>query len=858
MRKTIVLSIAAGIILLANPLAAQSQGWNVEMVGSVYSFFGCTDDVAVQGDYAYVAAGRAGLHILDISDPANLFEAGYYPINADIEVVAVSGDYAYLVGYDSLWVINIFDPSNPFQVGVCETVLFQNDLVIEDGYAYIASGSAYSELLITDISDPTNPNVIGQYDISGYDDAEGISVSDGYAYIILEDGCLPVINISNPANPYQVGETTVAGEGYKITASGGYAYAACGESGFCVVNISNPLNPFTIATYVTAGSVRDVAVSGDYAYLADWDCGLRIMNISNPIAPYTIGWYDTEGHSNSVAISGSYVYLSDGEECIRVIDVSHPSNPHEIGFFVNPGDLCDGALLGDYAYLADNEFGLRVVDISDSTNPFEVGNFYIGHTWPMSVALSGDYAYLAAGSYGLRIIDISDPANPIEVGFYDPNVSMPAVDVAGNYAYISDGTSIYNVGLGVIDVSNPASPYQAGFLEVGDVYGVAVEGDYAYTVEFGQLYIIDISDPTAPYQAGHCYYPQSTGTIPKIVISGNFAYISDDAYGLRIINIIDPANPYEIGYFDPQVWWQALNVAVSGDFVYVTWGSYGFSVLNVSNPANPIEVGYYDPPGSADGIMALGDLCYVADECFFHIFDCSEAVAPPESLSVSLTPIHPPIVIPENGGSFDFNIEVVNNAVATQFFDFWAQIELPGYVSIETIYASNLTLSAGDSVSRNRTQLVPANAPAGVYTYCAFVGDYPWEIFTFDLFNFMKEGTDGGDFLWTVDYWQCTGELFPGETIIASNTPEAFTLLAPYPNPFNAEMTVEFEVPRATEVELSLFDVQGRLVDVIASGQYSPGFHRAHWNGEEFSSGVYFLRMQAGDFADCRKVMLVK
>jgi hypothetical protein len=88
--------------------------------------------------------------------------------------------------------------------------------------------------------------------------------------------------------------------------------------------------------------------------------------------------------------------------------------------------------------------------------------------------------------------------------------------------------------------------------------------------------------------------------------------------------------------------------------------------------------------------------------------------------------------------------------------------------------------------------------------------------------------------------------------------PLNFKLLNPYPNPFNTQITFEFEVPRASDIVLKLYDVQGRVIDIVAQGRYSIGHHNLYWNGSNISSGIYFLRMQAEDFSDCRKVILIK
>jgi flagellar hook assembly protein FlgD len=84
-----------------------------------------------------------------------------------------------------------------------------------------------------------------------------------------------------------------------------------------------------------------------------------------------------------------------------------------------------------------------------------------------------------------------------------------------------------------------------------------------------------------------------------------------------------------------------------------------------------------------------------------------------------------------------------------------------------------------------------------------------------------------------------------------------------YPNPFNPSTTIRYELPRATDVLLTVHDVRGRLVTTLASGPQSPGLKSAVWDGTTHagaraSSGVYFYRLVAGDVREARRMVLLK
>ena len=84
------------------------------------------------------------------------------------------------------------------------------------------------------------------------------------------------------------------------------------------------------------------------------------------------------------------------------------------------------------------------------------------------------------------------------------------------------------------------------------------------------------------------------------------------------------------------------------------------------------------------------------------------------------------------------------------------------------------------------------------------------------------------------------------------------------PNPFNPQTTISFDLPQATEAALHVFDLSGRLVRTLLSGEVAgQGHHEVVWNGcddsgKQVSSGVYLYRLNAGDFSEARRVVLIK
>lgn len=88
--------------------------------------------------------------------------------------------------------------------------------------------------------------------------------------------------------------------------------------------------------------------------------------------------------------------------------------------------------------------------------------------------------------------------------------------------------------------------------------------------------------------------------------------------------------------------------------------------------------------------------------------------------------------------------------------------------------------------------------------------------------------------------------------------PDQFSLEGCFPNPFNAKTTVRFILPQKEDVKLEIYDILGRKVKQLWNGKLLSGKHEVIWDAGNLSSGVYFLRMTAGNFESVKKVMLLK
>lgn len=93
---------------------------------------------------------------------------------------------------------------------------------------------------------------------------------------------------------------------------------------------------------------------------------------------------------------------------------------------------------------------------------------------------------------------------------------------------------------------------------------------------------------------------------------------------------------------------------------------------------------------------------------------------------------------------------------------------------------------------------------------------------------------------------------------ISGNIPVKFSLMQNYPNPFNPSTSIRFDIPKSSNVKISVSDVLGREVSVLADEFLRAGEYRVNWDAGSFSSGIYFYTIRTDDFSQTKKMALTK
>jgi hypothetical protein len=279
---------------------------------------------------------------------------------------------------------------------------------------------------------------------------------------------------------------------------------------------------------------------------------------------------------------------------------------------------------GNYAYIADytNE-KLVILNIEDKANPTLVGELTgLDKVWNLKV--SGDYAYIIAyeptdKTYCFSIVDISTPSAPALVyhGRMTTLYAAKAIEIVGNTAYIANETQGGVNEIVMVDITDPTAPTElkryTGASAVTNDFKIS--GDYAYIAknEYG-LNIVDMSIET-PAIVGQL----SLGDAEGIAISddASVAYLVVRTTGLKIVDISSPTAPALLG---TSAVGDDIGIEADDKYVYIKEKTDYIRIVDISVPAAPVTILRQILTQQLRRIYLLGDYLYGVGDVDFFIF----------------------------------------------------------------------------------------------------------------------------------------------------------------------------------------------------------------------------------------------
>ncbi|HWP81679.1 MAG TPA: choice-of-anchor B family protein [Bacteroidota bacterium] len=485
----------------------------------------------------------------------------------------------------------------------------------------------------------------------------------------------------------------------------------------------------------------------------------------------------------------------------------------------------------EYALLGTT-LGTSIIELTDSLNLVERA-FISGPSngW-REMKTYKHYAYIVSESSdtlsgaGVQIVDLSNlPTSAQLVKTFiwtHPTTgqrfpSVHTISVSGNYLYLNGGNFS---GVRILDISDPVNPRQVGQYVGPYVHDSFIRNDtiFAAAINGEGLDIVDARVKSSPSLVKRIQYPGAgthnawTTTDRRYVLTTD--EIGSTAPSLKIWNISDIQNPtFVTEVFRPTA--IVHNVFVKGNLAYVAWYGDGLRVLDITDPTQPVEVAYYDtyPESVFSYVGAWGADPY---------FPSGKVI-----ISDMQTGLY---VVRYTGDKRGKVVGTIRDALTNQAL-------------------SDVLLHFIEPVITRWT------GSDGKYLFGYAPGTFKVKI--------ERQGYFGREELITVRDGQTDTVNITLSPLVSveeptNRIPERFSLSQNYPNPFNPTTTISFTLPEERPIRLSVLNILGQELFVVAEGIRSAGTHQATLDAGRLTTGVYFYKLVAGSFVDVKKMVVLR
>ncbi|MFQ3599584.1 MAG: choice-of-anchor B family protein [Chloroherpetonaceae bacterium] len=514
--------------------------------------------------------------------------------------------------------------------------------------------------------------------------------------------------------------------------------------------------------------------------------------------------------------------------------------------------------------------GLSIVDItspelrelafipSSANNPNDFNN-----NW-REVRTSGRYAYITteASGAGVQIVHLRpDENNPDSIRYVGKfntggnnnqhNIGTDGMGYSWQvspYIYVCGGTVTQGLsnsgGVAIYNVSNPESPVLVGRYGARYVHDVYVRNDTMYCSNINNnqgVDIVSVANKSAPVRLKAFTYPNAGTHNIWLSDDSKFIFTTDEisppgqnifrAHDARDFNtIIINAGTYKspTGGNDPVV----HNAYIKSHWAILAHYTEGVKIVDVTEPYDLVEVGAFDTFTGSGGSAPSYNGCWGV----YPYYPSGKIVAS-----------NIPIVFdnsPTNNGKL--MVFTFNNARAGTVYGTIrdAQTNAPiANAEVKALdYYNKSRRSNANGFYRIRT--VQGTAKRFVFSATGYRAD-----------TLTLSVPENGDSI-QVD----VALLNATSGTTSSNAPTDFQLHQNYPNPFNPTTTITYQLPKASDVRLEVFDMMGRKIATLVSARQSEGMHSVSFVASEFSltSGVYFYRLSAGGRTETKRMTLLK
>ena len=631
-------------------------------------------------------------------------------------------------------------------------------------------------------------------------------------------------------------------------------------------------------------------------------------------ASYSALWGYTSPDNREYALLGCFTGTA-------FIDITDTNNIHEVDFLPAPNAFGFGNFWREmktyshYAYIVseDNNSNIQIVDLQYLPDSIRyVGKFILpGHTSTHSISQSGAFLYLngcnSSFSQGITILDLTNPEVPVLRGKWQ--------DIYVHDSRIINDTiwacNIFDQRVTIINAVNkdnpvtirnwinnpePNAPHNIAF---NSGRNIAYVTDETTEPTSGKLKVWDVSDQeNITYIRSFNAFPFQNSIVHNIEVVGNYAFVAYYSAGIKVLDISNPTNPAEVGWFD--------TYPENNDAIYDgCWGIYYFNSGKVI--ASDMTRGLFVlKPNFTNPVSHFPDVKFSVSNLNIMKFDTLRLIDATEGIPTSWqwtvtgaenksSALQYPGFAFTQTGDYSVKLKVTNSfgsdsvemtnafhvdPIPLNSFSVLSPLGNPSFTIITSPVDTSKVLfswkqSSADPENiyklnfrklQNGTEKFYLSGNNGLDTFA---------LLTKSFLDSMSQsfGLTGDSVLVTfkVRVYSLSDSLNSanqsliilkrnsvGIQNISQNIPGEFKLHNNYPNPFNPSTNIEFDLPVSGAVSLELYDIAGKKVLDMLNENLSAGKYKYTLNGSNLNSGVYFVKFNAGSFTSVKKILLIK
>jgi len=779
------------------------------------------------------------------------------------------------------------------------------DVIVEDNYIYAIVGN---NLKVYEISDQSFLNYISQTSLYDSTSSPSKLLKNGNKIVVLfssktfpdnNPGGIKIFEVDAEHKIKFLSIYDISGFKHDFALTNKYIFVAAGESGLFIIDYQNPVSPFTIGRYNPGGysignGIINVSVNGNIASVSMFSEGLDVIditNISQPKKLFSLLEYGDNVNTGFLSENFLYVFLQNSAMC-KIYNISNRQNIQLLSSLSISQSVSDVSILGDYLFVSGN--GTQIINISDQTNPFHVGFTNTSesnstHYVNIDKIFTTSFLY-DSGSYIHKLAIYS---------FSNLNSKITLIEPTNNITWISGENqsidiSAYNINSIDLEISPDA----------GSTW-TKVLSDYSISGGNEKIYFV-----VPKFNSSECLLKISDSNNKNVFdISSNKFTIF---YNLQIdspkegtyyneVNIVwssQDLDRFSLHYsIDNSPNWDVIveDYVDSSDY----WKHYNWQFQNLNAENVKIKVSSYFDANIFDisqdvtlkSRVEIGDSTFDSPSTFYPL-----QVGNIWQYRVSLNTDYGLVnkgydfmkVLSDTtiGDNKYFKVETVgwSDTINYQRYDS-LQSSIVRYLGNEEAISFKLNSIKNECWDFEFTGKEICNS--GTYLESIFGIEKPVIYFSQSGFNsqyfhlakdlgpiwIMNDQSYINTDIWNYDLVYAKINGIEYGTYVSVNEddtaqPKDFYLFQNYPNPFNPTTKIQYSIPSSNTpllrgvggvfVTLKVYDILGKEVATLVNKEQSTGSYEVEFRSDGLPSGVYFYRLQTGNYSKVKKMVLLK